>query len=325
MGGIYTCTLVNDCGKDKCRDHDAADGAVVGMPASSKRGDSCDSRQPDVSDQPLPDSLLHLWCAQLAAYDAKQPCWLEEKLAMREGTIVADTLAFTSCEFGERHGIELWAQRRPTDSPMHLHFDIDEEECRESPSRVMRCPAMTCVLYSSDIGGPTIVLAIRPGEAWPRIMRCFLCWPAAGHIFRFRGDWLHGVLVDTAAEQPIRCGVQRETIVLNLWDDKPLDVPALRAADVPSTPADAATIVRTRRERRSIGSLAAAVTTDVVGREDATWSWQSLTVGLTDGMAKVELLMPSLTRCNVHVPKVVAFDASVRNPPDPRKIGPFYG
>jgi hypothetical protein len=53
----------------------------------------------------------------------------------------------------------------------------------------------------------------------------------------------------------------------------------------------------------------------------AAWHWRTLTVGTTDeGMATLELCMPSLTAGGLQT-----WTSRLRNAPDARRIGPFYG
>ena len=105
----------------------------------------------------VPAALVEAWRAQLAEHQGTQPVWIDRCL-LRRGTLVADTLASLGIGHGIGHGIggrgmgadgtgahgtghgagpaladyagvELWAQRRPPESPMHLHFDCDEARC----------------------------------------------------------------------------------------------------------------------------------------------------------------------------------------------------
>lgn len=161
-----------------------------------------------LSAQPLPASILSSWREQLARFPGADPFWLDRSSPqLQPGALVAETLAHVAAHCSavcgasaadqtELAGVEVWAQRRRLDTPMHLHFDIDEERGRLTGA--LRCPQLSCVLYMSDEGGPTLLLERRLGSqhGWGSTLCCCACWPLAGHILAFEGDLLHGVLAE---------------------------------------------------------------------------------------------------------------------------------
>ena len=232
---------------------------------------------PTVATTLASSSLLDAWREQLTLHSASsEPVWVQSP---RRGTLVGETLALLD----ERliyaiAGVELWAQRRPASSAMHLHFDVDEEHARHtSADEPLRCPATSVILYISDAGGPTLLLEQRPRDAWRASVSCHACWPRAGQLMAFPGDWLHGVVPADGASAT----EERVTVVLNLWARKPLGVPALRARDVPKASEAPPRARSPPRER------------DWAEADDA-WRWRSLSVGMRDRTSTAELLMPPL-------------------------------
>ena len=354
------------------------------------------AQNPSVSCIPLPEAQLRTWRESLDAHDGTQPVWLPKAL-LADG-LVADTLSHAPhAPTADAAGCEMWAQRRPPSSSMHLHFDCDEEHARTlvhdgggsrppnfSSSALLRCPMRTCVLYTSDSGGPTLVLQRSPGEEWRDEVRCFACWPRAGQILSFPGDWLHGILpgseeaatgaddeaanagaadaadvnADGGGDDGSGGGVRpsddaadaddadvagdgdsdggsdsdgdrggkeaaalRETIVLNLWRHRPMELPELGAEDVPVTVAPAAVAPAAGvTDRAGAGAGAAAIP----GAPRGAWKWHTLTIGTFDGMRTLELWMPTPARDDGHA--LQSWTARLRAPvPDWRRIGPFYG
>ena len=299
------------------RQHEAAAGASV--PVASKRARDAPSmlaRPPSVGSSLIPKPVLEGWREQLTLHGGTRPVWLRRELIL-PGTHVADTLAHVpDADPQAVAGVELWAQRRSVSSPMHLHWDCDEEHCRLT--RELRCPSRTCVVYISDAGGPTLLLELRHGEQWCEEVRGFACWPRAGQSLSFPGDWLHGILAAPGPTDAL--GVQdaaalRETVVLNLWTETPTDLPELGEDDVPSTPCpgaapgveDVQPLPCTRLRGR--------------GRSTAAWRWTTLTVGTRDGMETLELLLPPMPEGSEGLEE---FTAKVRRAPDASRIGPFY-
>ena len=203
-----------------------------------------------VCSQPLPGHLMRGWHAQLVQHSvgAAEPVWVGRD-GLRPGTLSGDTFAhICSHELGvptaNITGIETWAQRRKVGSPMHLHWDMfgtapqdhDDSDDGEEPSmlpphRRMNLPLLSCVVYTGNVGGPTLVLDHRPGEDWDETVHCRVCWPTAGRVLTFPGDLLHGTLVEEAApEAAAKAAPQaaaeaaaetRVTLILNLWEKPP--------------------------------------------------------------------------------------------------------
>ena len=249
--------------------------------------------------------LLSEWRAQLSHHNAAEPVWLPRRL-LDPGTIVGDTLALFRSEidfFSNVAGVELWAQRRPVSSPMHLHWDCDEDAGRRTHE--LHCPQQSAILYVSSCGGPTLVVEHRPGDAWCDTVRCHLSWPHAGQITIIPGNWLHGVLavdetppvIDAgAAGAAPACAEERVTLVLNTWSSKPEGVPALQASDVPTSDACAHTggddlppsvLTRDWDDAHSMQS-------GQVGGDSSSWQSRMLTVGMFDGSSTLELCMPDV-------------------------------
>ena len=336
---------------------------------------------PALGDKFLHESLLCAWRDQLKLHRGTTPVWVDAAL-LQPGTLVAATTRHVLPRAAELFaGVELWAQRRPVTSPMHLHFDLDEERYRLE--QVLRCPRRSCLLYMTDTGGPTLVLALEPGDPWRESVDCYACWPSQGQLFSFPGTWLHCVIAEapaadaaasvavgghsvdrTVAETKGQAEGQRmrETIVLNFWPaPPPVEVLSLSEADVPRAPAlaPASPAMRSGCDRPGSGDAAAAASAvaasaarvaaetppgeteeenergGVAGdgttcADDGAWRWHTLTVGLIDGMATVELYLPASISTGAKAlpgataPRLRRFTARVRNTPDAAKIGPFY-
>ena len=293
--------------------------------------------RPTVSSTPLPSALLATWSEQIATHGGSRPVWLDARL-LKSGTLVADSL---SCgvpldEQVKAAGVELWTQRRALDSPMHLHFDCDEERSRLTGC--LSCPWRSCVLYMSDYGGPTLLLDFRPSDPWPERVCCYACWPRAGHMLHFPGDWLHGIVSCPPAAGPSER--MRQTVVINLWPARPIDLLEISAKEVPLTPSESAICIYGGSEGAShcvqvVNERFAVPSTDLDedDKESCRWEWTTLTVGTVEGMATVELFVPhwvasGVRRDSNHPGRGESFfvqmDALVRNPPDTDKIGPFY-
>jgi len=97
--------------------------------------------------------------------------------------------------------VEWWAHIRGADDAHQLHFDMDETRLRRGrPAYVRRHPVWSCVLFLEGGGGPTAVLAQRPGEG--PATEAWLIPPRAGRLAVFDGTLLHGVIPGGASLLP---------------------------------------------------------------------------------------------------------------------------
>jgi hypothetical protein len=151
---------------------------------------------------------MRAWEATLAMHknDGADPVWVSST-DLRPGTLVGDTVSHIRSHEGPNGfevlgtiaGVETWAQRRQLTSAMHLHWDaFGAPEDHIDKGEAMPLPLLSCVLYTGNVGGPTLVLDKRPTDGWGETVRCLLCWPRAGRIFTFPGDLLHGVLSEVS-------------------------------------------------------------------------------------------------------------------------------
>lgn len=343
-----------------------------------RRSKDFDHAAAAIAGAPLPSVLLCAWRDQLALHGTAEACWLDSD-QLQSGTLVGETImAIPELAVYAEHiaGVEIWGQRRMLSSPMHLHFDCDEQYSRLSQK--LRCPSHTCVLYASDFGGPTLVLDFRPGDAWHETVRCFACWPSAGQSFSFPGNMLHAVLATEPAKSVCSGGgdggedgdgnssgddgsdgvgsIVRETVVLNLWSERPVDLPGVLHSDIPTVDipitnaswlASSITIAgdslteqkqqeqqhgEEQDEEQKDAPLEDGVLQDPLAvTSDEAWAWQTLSVGTIYGMETVKLRLPSSISKNApgacrarHGGQLFAFTALVRDPPDTKTIGPMY-
>ena len=254
----------------------------------------------------VPDSLLCAWREQLDVHSAAEPCWLRRSL-LKPGSLVAETVALLG-QVGHIAGVEMWAQRRPAASSMHLHFDCDEE--RLILTRALRCPLRSCVLYATSAGGPTLIMEHGPSDAWAKTVRCHVCWPTVGAMVTFPGDWLHGVVPADCDDAAVD-GTQRCTIVLNLWHRRPSAVPALSASAVPSASPEGASSSTSNHEHGAVDGLVAHGACEAVGKEASNWRWRRLTVGVGNRTCTLELLMPPVV---LRGARLESFTARLRDP-----------
>lgn len=262
--------------------------------------------------QPLPNSLLAAWRTQLALHNGAEPVWVPST-SLHPGSLVADTLAWIKagttapglCD--EIAGVELWAQRRPVTSSMHLHFDCDEERGRLQHE--LHCPVLSCILYVNSTGGPTLVLEHKPGDVWRSTVRCHACWPHAGQILVFGGDLLHGTVGErSCAELTKSPPVERVTIILNLWRRPPLGVAAVRE---PEAPAPNCNVCCKDDSACAMPDVDQKRTGEAHVGEHEAWSWRKLIVGMYNRTTTISLCMPPLavrSRCET-------FTARVRDAP----------
>ena len=255
----------------------------------------------------VPDSVLRVWREQLDHHGGSEPCWLRRSL-LKPGSLVAETVGILG-PIGNIAGVELWAQRRSETSSMHLHFDCDEEQLMQT--RTLRCPRRSCVLYATSAGGPTLIIEHRPSDAWAETVQCHACWPTAGSMVAFPGDWLHGIVAadsdDTWIDGAPR---QRWTVVLNLWQHRPLGVPALTASALPSASPDDASSATSFPEHAAADGFAALGICESGGKDASNWQWKRLTVGVGERTCTLELLMPPLV---LRGARFVRFTAKLRD------------
>lgn len=155
-------------------------------------------------------------------------------------------------------GAEVWCQVYRTPGA-GLPFHWDKDEARLAKQQEWSHPARSFVVYLNSAAecapprlGATHVLCQRfdagAGEARPATPRAgCLCWPTSNAAFSFDGRLSHGVL---DSDSP----VIRRALLVNLWDEQPLSVERIRAAEfsrsglappleVPGPTNDAATAV----------------------------------------------------------------------------------
>ena len=289
---------------------------------------NCDELPGTLRCKRLPREILRAWSAEVSARPpsaAAEPVWVSRKQLL-PGTLVHDTAAllFSREEFEGIAGIECWAQRRSATSSMHLHFDIDEAFGRST--QTLHCPWRSAVVYLSKCGGPTLMLEHRPGDAWRELVRCHLCWPGAGHVVAFPGQWLHGVV--GTGRQDAAHDDERITVVCNLWARRPVDVPGLLESEIPQNvtregdniedggaPAQLSNEDDAFPRLREWGIAPASGSDSACGDDDHTatsgWSWRTLTVGQLDKTTTIKLWTPPIERSedptlNVHIESFTA-------------------
>lgn len=86
--------------------------------------------------------------------------------------------------------VELWAHNRPCATGHQLHFDTDNEGSGES---AVRHPLITCILYLTNVGGPTVVTNQRKASRYPAD-KGWISHAAVGRMTALDGRILHGVV-----------------------------------------------------------------------------------------------------------------------------------
>jgi hypothetical protein len=233
--------------------------------------------------QPITPRLLETWHQVLNTNEAeawRDPHWLP-LMAEHTATSTAARLLMSTVYHLKKSlqgvgrwssdiaGVEFWTQRRAQSASLHLHWDIDEEHGRWE--KKMRCPVLSVIVYTGNVGGPTLVLDRRSAEAddLDGLCRTWLSWPVAGGVTVIEGDLLHGVLGDDRAgqslDQRVNDGIkgrrgwnsepgcataagsgtnkippelllqeQRITLIFNFWTERPEDLPPLPKVAPPS-------------------------------------------------------------------------------------------
>jgi hypothetical protein len=123
-------------------------------------------------------------------------------------------------------GAEWWVQHRNSTTPQFFHFDTDVgKHSSTNNDALLRCPSLSSILYLTETGGPTVILAQRPQVSnWtgrlvltpPEATECDIMYPRKNRYCLFRGDMLHGVL-------PSEDNAMRTTLLVNWWTgDRPM-------------------------------------------------------------------------------------------------------
>ena len=146
------------------------------------------------------------------------------------------------------------------------------------------------------------------------VERCWLVWPHAGQLVTFSGKMLHGVLplpaagpIPTAVES--ECRPLRQTVLLNLWAHRPLQLPKLPSVLVPqlagqetsatgSTLLAGASLVPGQSANVSRPPLVSGSVRSVHWSESSTSAWQestALTLGMFDRTERLWVRLPAAT------------------------------
>jgi hypothetical protein len=109
-----------------------------------------------------------------------------------------------------------------------LHFDKDERAHAERGE--WRHPLLATATYLGDSGAPLVVFDTA-SDGTGRVRRGWLVRPQRGRHVAFLGDRLHGVPAELAPENLLRIsfpkddpGTTRISVLVNLWDRKPVGV-----------------------------------------------------------------------------------------------------
>ena len=302
----------------------------------------------DQDDDPPPDSSLHAHAharrvdERISADDSCGSSDSEEKsegLQEQSGDegLLACTLrhlsqAFSPTEWRELCGAEFWTQQRDLSSPLHLHWDCDEERGRTLHQ--MRCPVASIILYLSG-GGPTLVLDMRPRATHAAaaaataaassagsdadaaaLTKGWLVWPHPGQCVLIDGEALHGVLAlptqalpdqATAAQKAIAAqhkaarAFRRHTVIFNFWRRRPRALPKLPLVLKP--PAPWLCVAPATRAAHAAVTAAAVVAPNRndseaclpltwAAQERASWRETELTLGQFDRSELLRLKLP---------------------------------
>uniref|UniRef100_A0A7S3L552 Uncharacterized protein n=1 Tax=Amphora coffeiformis TaxID=265554 RepID=A0A7S3L552_9STRA len=104
--------------------------------------------------------------------------------------------------------VEMWAHNRPAATGHQLHFDTDNE----GYDSTVRHPLMTCILYLTEVGGPSLVTNQRKSSRYPAD-KGWLSHSAVGRMTALDGRVLHCVLPGQATTNQTR----RITLMLAFW------------------------------------------------------------------------------------------------------------
>mgnify|MGYP004260171347 CR=1 FL=1 len=128
-------------------------------------------------------------------------------------------------------GAEYWVQiRQRRDGGLGFHFDKDERAHAERGE--WRHPLLATATYLGEAGAPLVVFDTA-SEGSGRVRRGWLVAPRMARHVAFLGDRLHGVPAELAPENllesRIHCakddpGTTRISVLVNLWDRKPVGV-----------------------------------------------------------------------------------------------------
>ncbi|CAH0379960.1 unnamed protein product [Pelagomonas calceolata] len=128
-------------------------------------------------------------------------------------------------------GAEYWVQiRQRRDGGLGFHFDKDERAHAERGE--WRHPLLATATYLGESGAPLVVFDTA-SEGKGRVRRGWLVAPRTARHVAFLGDRLHGVPAELAPENllasRIKCakddpGTTRISVLVNLWDRKPVGV-----------------------------------------------------------------------------------------------------
>ena len=128
-------------------------------------------------------------------------------------------------------GAEYWVQVRYGGGPgLGLHFDKDERAHAERDE--WHHPMLATATYLTDGGAPLVVFDTA-SDGNGRVRRGWLVAPRMARHVAFLGNRLHGVPAELAPENllasPINCakddpGTTRISVLVNLWDRKPVGV-----------------------------------------------------------------------------------------------------
>ena len=109
-----------------------------------------------------------------------------------------------------------------------LHFDKDERAHAERGE--WRHPLLATATYFGDSGAPLVVFDTA-SDGQGRVRRGWLVAPRTARHVAFLGDRLHGVPAELAPENLLRVkcpkddpGTTRISVLVNLWDRKPVGV-----------------------------------------------------------------------------------------------------
>ena len=104
--------------------------------------------------------------------------------------------------------VEMWAHNRPAATGHQLHFDTDNEGCESN----VRHPLMTCILYLTDVGGPSLVTNQRKSSRYPAD-KGWLSDSVVGRMTALDGRVLHCVVPG----RPTYPQTRRVTLMLAFW------------------------------------------------------------------------------------------------------------
>ena len=129
---------------------------------------------------------------------------------------------------GEACGIRI--NKQSIEKGLGLHFDKDERAHAERGE--WRHPLLATATYLGEAGAPLVVFDTA-SEGSGRVRRGWLVAPRMARHVAFLGDRLHGVPAELAPENllasRIKCakddpGTTRISVLVNLWDRKPVGV-----------------------------------------------------------------------------------------------------